>query len=185
MPVTRRTFGALATGALALTAFGAPCFSFSIKEYGDFETFRGLSQDKHFELVGGFVRENMQRFDGAMWSGRMMQNYASVVPAALASEASSFSEVARAFSLEFLLAAQQDESLPAYMRSRLEGAVGAIPAYDEAKGNDQSEIFHDHLNFMFRNFDRLFAELTIGYPGAARDMRNGNFDWTRTARLSA
>ncbi len=114
-----------------------------------------------------------------------MQNYASVVPAALASGASSFSEVARAFSLEFLLAAQQDESLPAYMRSRLRGTVSVIPAYDEANGFRQSEIFHEHLNFMFRNFNQLFAELAVGYPGSSRDMRTGAFDWTKTSGLSA
>jgi hypothetical protein len=185
MLLTRRSFAALTTGAVACTAFGAPAISSPSREYGDFETFRRLSQEQHFELVGGYVRQNMQRFDGAMWSGRMVQNYASVLPAALASGASSFAEVERAFSLDFLISAEKDERLPVYMRSRLRAAVSVIPSYDDTKGTEQSEIFHDHLNYMFRNFNQLFAELALGYPGSSRDMSNGAFDWSRTSHLAA
>lgn len=183
MLLNRRSFTVLATGIVACGAAGVPVLASPLPRADAFETFRGLTQAGHHELVCGYVRQNMAGFDGPMWAGRMAQNYLSVLPAALASGASSFEEVKRAFSLDFLVSAQRDERLPAHMRSRLRSAISVIPAYDEAKGTEQSEIFHDHLNFMFSGFGRMFFELSVGYPGSACDMAKGAFAWERTSQL--
>jgi hypothetical protein len=183
MLLSRRSFTVLVTGFAAISAGGIPAFaSVSTRENG-FDTFRGLSQARHHELVRGYVEQNIDGFDGAMWAGRMARNYLSVVPAALKSGASSFDDVKRAFSIEFLVSAQRDERLPVPMRNRLRSTISVIPAYDEAKGTEQDEIFHDHLNFMFSGFDKMLSELSAGYPGSTLDMVNGAFDWARASVL--
>ncbi|WP_171049027.1 hypothetical protein [Rhizobium sp. MHM7A] len=183
MLLNRRSFTVLSTAMVTCVAAGIRAVASPLRQEDAFETFRRLSQDAHLELVSGFVRQNMAGSDGPMWTGRMSQNYISVLPAALASGASSFDEVKRAFSLDFLVSAQRDERVPAFMRNRLRSAISVIPAYDEAKGTEQGEIFHDHLNFMFSGFGRMISELSVGYPGSARDMANGVFDWERTSEL--
>lgn len=183
MVMKRRTLLSVAAGAaLTLPLLTGESEASSANESDDFEVYRHLTFEQHKDLVWGWVQKIDRHQDGAMWSGRMCQNYMSVAPAALILGARSFDEVADAFSLQFLLQARSDERLAHHLQRRAQSALSVIPTFDEDQGLNQRQIFVDHFEFMASRFKFKLDLLKTGYHGSGRDMKFGRYDWDRVPR---
>jgi hypothetical protein len=129
--------------------------------------------------VSGYRRFYDDEIGIGMWGGRFQHNLAAVVPAALALGAPDFGSVKAAFSQHFLVTGGMDERLPSRLRMRLQAAASVIPGYDEHRGAKQGPVFEAHHDFISMHMVRLLDHLSAGYPGAAADIRAGQFDWNR------
>jgi hypothetical protein len=184
MLVNRRAFGFLGVGLVACAAGNSPAFASPSSGMGSFSVFRGLSKSGHQDLIGGYFDHNIDGFDGPMWRGRMSQNYYAVVPSAMALGASNFEDMQSAFSVDFMVNAQTDQTLPIHLRNRLRSAMSVIPAFDEGAGAMQKPVFNEHLNYLVSGFVRMLSQVKEGYLGSNLDLSNGRFQWDRFPRLT-
>lgn len=178
--ITRRSILGLASATGAAIAF--PWQASAATETSAFEAFRDLSDYGRGRLVSDYRRHFDEEIGIGMWGGRFQQNFAAVVPAALALGTADFGSAKAAFSHRFLVTGADDERLPRHLRTRLRDAASVIPGYAPDRGIEQGPVFESHHSFIAMHMVRLLAHLSAGYPGAAADIRAGRFDWNR-ARL--
>lgn len=183
MNLNRRAFGFLGLGVVACAAGTSPVLASSSGK-GSFNIYRGLNKSRHGELIGGYFDHNIDGLDGPMWRGRMTQNYFAVVPSAFALGASSFEDVQKAFSVDFMVNAQADQALPPHLKRRLFSAMSVLPAFDENKGTHQKPIFNEQMTYLVSGFKRMLSQVREGYPGSDLDLLNGRFQWERFPRLA-
>lgn len=184
MILNRRAFGFLGVGVVACATGSFPSLASPSSAMGSFRVFQGLSEPRHQDLIRGYFNHNIDGFDGPMWRGKMSQNYFAVVPAALALGVSNFEDMQSAFSVEFMVNAQTNQTIPVHLRNRMRAAISVIPSFDENKGTTQEPVFNEHLTYLVSGFVRLFAQVKEGYLGSNLDMVNGRFQWDRFPRLA-
>lgn len=175
--ITRRSILGLAGAAGAAIAF--PWQASAATDASVFKAFRDLSDYGRGQLVSDYRRHYDDEIGIGMWGGRFQQNFAAVVPAALALGASDFGSVKAAFSQRFLVTGELDDRLPQHLRTRLGAAASVIPGHDPSRGAKQGPVFEARHTFIAMHMVRLLDHLSAGYPGAAADIRAGRFDWSR------
>jgi hypothetical protein len=176
--ITRRSILALAGSVGAAIAF--PWQASAATETSAFEAFSDLSDSGRGRLVTDYRRHYDDDIGIGMWGGRFQQNFAAVVPAALALGASDFGSIKAAFSQRFLVTGEMDDRLPLPLRTRLRAAASVIPGYDPPRGAEQGPVFEARHTFIAMHMVRLLDHLSADYPGAAADIKAGRFDWSRT-----
>jgi hypothetical protein len=177
--IKRRSALGLAAASVAVIAF--PWKTATATEASAFETFRDLSDFDRGRLVGDYRMHFDEEIGIGMWAGRFSQNFASVIPAALALGASDFGSLKAAFSQRFLVTGGKDERLPMPLRRRLSAAASVIPGFDPHPGVEQGPVFEAHHSFIAMHMVRLLDHLSADYPGAGADIRAGRYDWSRAA----
>ena len=87
----------------------------------------------------------------------------------------------KALTLDYVVAAHGDDTLPNHVRSAVDNAVRVPFGFNQDAGAHQVETYMQAHDFIRLHMTRMLDHVEKGYPGSTADIRRGQLDWARAA----